>query len=44
MPSEELETFNQAIVGKIIVKKVFVGSSFKDSENEGVKNLINTLQ
>lgn len=44
VPSEELETFNQAIVGKITVKKVFVGSSFKDSENEGVKNLINTLQ
>lgn len=40
IPSEELETFNQAIVGDIEVIKVFVGEDFKESENPDIENLI----
>lgn len=43
VPSEELETFNQAIVGKIEVIKVFVGNDFKKAVNEEIESLINTL-
>ncbi|WP_228445214.1 ADP-ribosylation/crystallin J1 [Chryseobacterium shandongense] len=40
IPSEELEKFNQAIVGKIEVTKVFMGKDFKKSANEELENLL----
>lgn len=43
VPSEELETFNQAIVGKIEIIKVFVGNDFKKAANKDIESLINTL-
>jgi hypothetical protein len=43
VPSEELETFNQAIVGKIIVVKVFVGEDFKQAANNEIENLLENL-
>lgn len=44
IPSEELETFNLAIVGSIEVIKVFVGKDFKETENADIKNLILNLK
>ncbi|UZT96336.1 ADP-ribosylation/crystallin J1 [Chryseobacterium fluminis] len=44
VPSEELETFNQAIVGNIIVIKVFIGKDFKEAANNKVENLILKLK
>ncbi|MGL6126211.1 ADP-ribosylation/crystallin J1 [Chryseobacterium artocarpi] len=43
VPSEELETFNQAIVGKIEIIKVFIGNDFKKAANKDIENLVNTL-
>ncbi|OCA69330.1 ADP-ribosylation/crystallin J1 [Chryseobacterium artocarpi] len=43
VPSEELETFNQAIVGKIEIIKVFVGNDFKKAANKDIESLVNTL-
>lgn len=43
VPSEELETFNQAIVGKIEIIKVFVGNDFKKAANKDIERLVNTL-
>ncbi|SIS91736.1 hypothetical protein SAMN05421786_10387 [Chryseobacterium ureilyticum] len=43
VPSEELETFNQAIVGKIEIIKVFVGNDFKKAANKNIESLVNTL-
>jgi hypothetical protein len=40
VPSEELETFNQAIVGKITVVKGFVGKDFKKAANNEIENLL----
>lgn len=40
VPSEQLETFNQAIVGNIEVVKVFIGEEFKESANTEVENLL----
>jgi hypothetical protein len=40
VPSEDLETFNKAIVGKIEVLKVFIGEDFKRSENAELQHLI----
>ena len=40
VPSEELEAFNQAIVGNIKVTKVFMGKDFKSAANEQVENLL----
>ena len=40
IPSEELEEFNQAIVGKIEVTKVFMGKDFKKAANEQLENLL----
>lgn len=40
IPSEELDTFNQAIVGKIKVTKVFIGKNFKEPTNADVENLL----
>ncbi|WP_267403688.1 MULTISPECIES: ADP-ribosylation/crystallin J1 [unclassified Chryseobacterium] len=40
VPSEELETFNQAIVGNIEVTKVFMGKDFKKAANEAIENLL----
>lgn len=37
VPSEELETFNQAIVGNIEVIKVFVGNDFKSQQAKRLK-------
>lgn len=43
VPSEELETFNQAIVGKKEIIKVFVGNDFKKAANKDIESLVNTL-
>jgi len=40
VPSEELETFNEAIVGKIKVLRVFMGKDFKKPANDEVENLL----
>lgn len=42
--SEELDTFNRAIVGNIKVIKVFIGKDFKEPANADVENLILKLQ
>lgn len=44
VPSEELEKFNQAIVGNIEVIKVFVGNDFKKPENAEIESLILKLK
>lgn len=44
VPSEELETFNQAIVGNIEVIKVFIGDNFKESANAEIESLILKLK
>ncbi len=44
VPSEELEVFNQAIVGNIEVIKVFVGNDFKGSANTEIESLVNALR
>lgn len=44
VPSEELEAFNQAIVGNIEVIKVFVGNDFKGSSNTEIESLVNALK
>lgn len=44
VPSEELDTFNQAIVGNIEVIKVFVGNDFKRSANNDIENLVKALK
>lgn len=43
VPSENLTDFNKAIVGKIIVTKVFVGDKFSKSDDDRILNLINTI-
>jgi len=40
VPSEELEAFNQAIIGNIEVTKVFMGKDFKEPANAEVENLL----
>lgn len=40
VPSEELETFNQAIIGKIGVMKVFIGEDFKEAANTDIEKLL----
>lgn len=40
VPAEELNKFNQAIVGKINVIKVFIGNDFIKSDNTEIENLI----
>ena len=40
VPSEELEAFNQAIVGNIKVTKVFMGKDFKKAANDEIENLL----
>lgn len=40
IPSEELETFNQAIVGDIEVIKLFIGNGFIESNNPDIRTLI----
>jgi hypothetical protein len=44
VPSEELETFSQAIVGDIEVIKVFVGKDFKEPANAEIESLILKLK
>lgn len=44
VPSEELKTFNEAIVGNIEVIKIFIGKDFKRSENNEIVELINILK
>lgn len=44
VPSEELETFNQAIVGNIEVIKVFIGNDFKEATNAEIGSLILNLK
>lgn len=40
VPSEELEAFNQAIVGSIEVVKVFIGKEFKEPSDTEIENLL----
>ncbi|WP_261510506.1 ADP-ribosylation/crystallin J1 [Chryseobacterium paludis] len=40
VPAEELDKFNQAIVGEINVTKVFIGNDFIQSENTEIEELI----
>ncbi|WP_241329998.1 TIGR02452 family protein [Chryseobacterium arthrosphaerae] len=40
VPSEELETFNAAIVGTIEVIRVFIGKDFKKPANDAIENLL----
>lgn len=44
VPSEELDTFNQAIVGNIKVTKVFIGNNFKESVNKHIEDLLLMLK
>ncbi|MDN3695610.1 ADP-ribosylation/crystallin J1 [Chryseobacterium tructae] len=44
VPSEELDTFNKAIIGNIEVIKVFVGNDFKESASKDIDNLISALK
>ncbi|MCT2563552.1 ADP-ribosylation/crystallin J1 [Chryseobacterium herbae] len=44
VPSEELEGFNDAIIGGVEVIKVFVGNEFKGSGNTGINNLVSKLK
>lgn len=44
IPSEDLELFNQAIVGNIEVIRVFVGEDFKNAANADVEHLILKLK
>lgn len=44
VPSEELDDFNDAIVGEIEVIKVFVGKDFKRSGNTEINSLIVKMQ
>ncbi|SFN89141.1 hypothetical protein SAMN05421594_4595 [Chryseobacterium oleae] len=44
VPSEELEGFNDAIVGDIEVIGVFVGNEFKESKNTEINNLVSKLK
>lgn len=43
VPSEELEAFNQAIVGNIKVIRVFIGSDFKKSADDKIEKMIAKL-
>lgn len=40
VPSEELEAFNEAIVGNIKVLRVFIGKDFEKPANDEVENLL----
>ncbi|WP_435524528.1 ADP-ribosylation/crystallin J1 [Chryseobacterium indoltheticum] len=42
--SEELDNFNEAIVGNIKVTKVFMGKDFKEPANVDVENLLLKLK
>lgn len=44
VPSEELNAFNQCIVGNIEVIKVFVGNNFKESSNKEIERLVDALK
>ncbi|MCJ8152888.1 ADP-ribosylation/crystallin J1 [Chryseobacterium sp. SSA4.19] len=44
VPSENLETFNQSIAGKIEVVKVFIGKDFKRASNNEIKDLLVNLK
>ena len=44
VPSEKLETFNQAIVRNIEVIKVLIGNDFKESKNAEIDSLILKLK
>jgi uncharacterized protein (TIGR02452 family) len=44
IPSEDLEKFNQAIVGNIEVTKVFIGDDFKNPANKDVENLLLSIK
>lgn len=44
VPAEELESFNDAIVGDIEVIRVFVGNEFKESKNTEINKLVSKLK
>ncbi|GAA3594317.1 ADP-ribosylation/crystallin J1 [Flavivirga amylovorans] len=44
VPSEELETFNKAIVGEIDIIKVFIGEKFKKAMHPIPKSVIDKLR
>ena len=43
VPSEELETFNNSIVGEIEVLKVYVGKQFQKAESKEVVSLLDEI-
>lgn len=43
VPAEELENFNDEIVGDIEVIRVFVGNEYKESVNTEINNLVSKL-
>ncbi|MGB1315717.1 MAG: ADP-ribosylation/crystallin J1 [Chitinophagales bacterium] len=43
VPSENLDAFNKAIVGKIEVTKIFKGKEFVKSDDERITELINDI-
>ncbi|MDC8004323.1 ADP-ribosylation/crystallin J1 [Aureisphaera galaxeae] len=44
VPAEEMEVFNDHIIGTINVTKTYIGPNFKGSENEVIKNIIKTTK
>lgn len=44
VPSEELEAFNDAIIGDIKIIKVFIGDNFKKSGSDEIESLILNLK
>lgn len=44
VPSEELEKFNQALVGDIQVTKIFVGDNFEKTTSNEIESLLKNLK
>ncbi|KQT24490.1 ADP-ribosylation/crystallin J1 [Chryseobacterium sp. Leaf405] len=44
VPSEELDIFNQSIVGNIEVTKVFIGKDFRKAANDEIENVLLTIK
>lgn len=40
VPAEKLDEFNQSIIGKIEVVKVFIGKNYKESKNKIIEQII----
>ena len=44
IPAEELDSFNQNIVGEIFIVKVFRGLHFKEPENDGLARILKEFE